>query len=186
MHVLLLPEWLRLTGVFAFAGVTAVHLQHAVMASGTRRFWHAGHTLMAAGMISMFLPAQFRFPPPLVWTVIYALAGSALVLWMVLMLLRRQAVGLFWPDLLIGILTMFYMFALRPATIIPLTVVLATYFVADAVGWATGWLYNTQEVSMSGLQFGRRASPSTQRAILVRITLATMAAGMAYMLVAMS
>ncbi len=58
----LLPEWLRMLWVAALLGATALHVRHAWLMPGRVRWWHAGHTTMAIGMILMYLLDRMQHP----------------------------------------------------------------------------------------------------------------------------
>ena len=52
------PEWLAVSGRLCSSSIIVVHARHMRETHGQRRIWHAGHVLMAFGMVFMFAPAS--------------------------------------------------------------------------------------------------------------------------------
>lgn len=125
----------------AFTLVAVVHLGHAVVMPGRHRLWHAGHILMAIGMLVMFWPSQPLLGMPAragIWTctVVAVLFAFGLVAaW------RRGArPGVLWLISVVDFAAMAYMFTMMSAQLVWLSVVAAVWFAAQTIGWATGWL----------------------------------------------
>jgi len=161
-----IPGWVAVAWVLAYAAIGLGHLIHVVAMSGGGRAWHAAHALMAAGMIDMFWPWGGMPFGAGSGEAAFALATAGyLVLTGVA---RRKAARRFWLPTAAGLALMSYMFALMSLRyLVVITVLLAAWQLAEAMAWATG---------RRGLR-GEGAA--------VRISLALMSAGMAYMLLAM-
>lgn len=224
----------------AFALVAVVHLGHAVMMPGRHRVWHAGHIVMAAGMVVMFWPGQPMsgfLAAAGVW--VYASAAGLAALGWGIARWRRIRPGWLWLAGVADFAAMAYMFAMMSAQLAWLSVAAAVWFAAQTVGWASGWWPRVLEhgglgepapatravsgiappngVAVSaervetrpdamapaagvagsgpagGIRLSARAVTAVRRRVIdggirdwsVRITLAVMAAGMGYMIVAM-
>lgn len=186
----LLPNWLRLIWVVAFAGIAAVHIGHARAMEGQRRCWHAIHVLMALGMIEMFLPLGKKGVPGSAWEVALGAAAAGVVVWMVE---GSQPVSGLWAVSVVDLVAMVYMFALSSAASAALSYALAGYFVLESVAWAipvlgdTGRWQGTLALPSSGATAPVVAAPVTlsgRASLGLRASLAVMAMGMAYMFVA--
>lgn len=220
MSMPLLPEWLRIVWSVALLVVVCLHIWHACSMAGQHRWWHAGHTIMAVGMIWMYLakptmahPAQARTGLVIFAALTAALAVTALVWWR-----RERALNPLWIASATDMLAMTYMLIppmSRPAT---LTWVVVAYLAVQTLAWATGaWgrlpLYRPATPTPGGAlpapvppagghsalapETTMTATPAStagpSRTGLsghttpgVRVTLAIMAAAMAYMLAAMT
>ena len=184
----LLPGWLRWLWVAVYAAILVVHLRHAAAADGRRRGWHSVHTLMALGMLAMFLPPRLKPQEGAAGADAYAAAAAALAVWIGVRLARRRRVDLLWLVGLADTLAMVYMFALPAAAITALTAALAGYFAAEAAGWTAGAFDGDGPLRR---RVGRAREPRPAEQLLrrstfeLRATLAAMALGMGYMLVAM-
>lgn len=216
----------------AFAVVMVVHVGHAVVMSWRHRVWHAGHVVMAAGMLVMFWPGESLLGIPAIagiWA--YALAAGVLTLGLVIGQWRGVRLGWLWLISVADFAAMAYMFALMSIQLAWLSVVAAVWFTAQTIGWISGWLGRVLERGGLGdpvpathpvppgtetaaqpeesqpptgpaTQPEPAAAPTTvtarvttavRRHIIdggrrdwsIRITLAVMAAGMGYMMLAM-
>lgn len=123
-----------------FVLVALVHLGHVVVMAGRHRCWHAGHVLMAAGMVVMFWPAGSMLVSAPVGMGIYAAATATLALGVVLAKARGARVGVLWLVSVVDLAAMVYMFAMTSHRLLWLSVTAAVWFGAQAVGWAGGWL----------------------------------------------
>lgn len=201
MAMPLLPRWLAIAWAVALLGVVVLHIHHAWPMSGQPRWWHIGHTAMAAGMIGMYLLPTMTQP---------ALARAGLVLFSAItvavlattMVCRQHegALNPLWLATGLDMLAMTYMFLPatgRPAT---LTWIAIAYLAGHASAWASNlWsripLHST--ITSGATAVGAGDGPGAAQAhrptlglsgetdLGVRITLAVMAASMAYMLLAM-
>lgn len=199
----LLPDWMRLVWVVAFAGVVAVHVGHAWAMRGQRRIWHATHALMALGMIAMFASRMISGVARTAWEVVFAVSAAGVAAWVAR---GPRPINGLWAISIADLVAMVYMFALPGAAVSPLTYALAGYFGAEAVAWITrllgdtGRWQGTLALPASGSPAQAPASPvgpassvglaspislAGRASLGLRATLAIMATGMAYMFAAM-
>lgn len=192
----LLPEWLRGVWVAVYAIILIVHARHAVNMGGQRRAWHSGHTVMALGMAYMFLPTDLKAVPELAWETVFSALAAVIGGWVVVTWTRYGAVNLLWALSAIDMLAMVYRFALPWVGIAVVTYALVAYFVSEMVAWAFG-SFDEADGRRRGLvafTIGSR-SPGAYTftkplvgtsSVELRATLGAMAAGMAYMFIAMT
>ena len=164
-----IPGWAGLTWVLVYAAIATWHLVHLTTMAGVSRLWHAAHVLMAAGMIDMFWPWGGMPAGPGAGEAVFAAAAVAagfLALVTVTASRGRPVRGL-WLLTAADLAVMVYMFALMSLRyLVVVTVLLAGWQLAEAAAWAAGRLGRGH---VTGL----------------RVSLALMSAGMAYMLLAM-
>ncbi|WP_019813624.1 DUF5134 domain-containing protein [Saccharomonospora saliphila] len=199
-----LPPWARAAWALALCVVLALHLSHARVMSGRHRWWHLGHTAMAAGMVSMYaLPRMGHEQLYRAGLVVFALLTLALL--SAVLLLRRRDGGLdpLWVFSAADMLVMTCML-LPPARLAPVVEgVLVAYLAVQTVAWALGlWervpafrAVARASVFATGARTapaggvpgvgGAAAVPTAHSVVAVRLTLAVMSAGMAFMLAAM-
>ena len=163
-----IPGWVGLAWVLIYAAIAFWHLGHLTVMAGAGRLWHAGHVLMAAGMIDMFWPWGGMPAGPGAGEAIFAVAAAGSLTLATVSCARGR------PDTRLWLLTaadlgvMVYMFALASLRyLVVVTVMLAVWELAEAAAWASGRLGTGRD--SAGL----------------RVSLALMNAGMAYMLLAM-
>lgn len=133
-----LPHWLRLVWAAALLVVLLLHVWHAWSMSDQPRWWHLGHTLMAAGMGLMYLLPRmahetlYRFGVP-----VFALLTVATVTLAAVLYLRERVLNPLWLVSAVDMLVMTYMLqaAWRPAVV---GYVLAAYLCGQAVAWCLG------------------------------------------------
>lgn len=194
MTVSLLPEWLRWSWVAMYAVVVVVHLSHSMNVEGRQRMWHSGHVAMSLGMAHMFLPQRLKLVSETTCGALFAVVVVTLAIWLLRSWTYRRAVNLLWMILLLDMLAMVYMFAFSRAAIAPVTTVLVAYFIGAMIGWMNGWF--DDDGGRSGLlPLAIDPYPCSAPACVEslpgdssvggRVTLSAMAAGMAYMFVAM-
>lgn len=192
----LLPSWLRLAWTAVLCGVLVLHLVHAWAMPGQRRWWHAGHTVMAAGMVVMYLLPHLtrQVPGAALFAVLTASSAGAAIVFRY----REGVLNPLWVASAVDMLAMTYM--LLPAAVRPawLTGVFVTYLTVQVGMWALGLWDRTPAFHRSGgaepavldvppsnaaptAVVGLRAHSTPT----VRLSLAAMTASMAYMLVAM-
>ncbi len=203
-----MPTWVRLGWAAVLCVVGVWHVGHAVAMRGERRRWHAGHTVMAAGMASMYLLPRMSHPG---WypagLAVFALA-AAVVVALTLGYRRRDGVlNPLWVASAADMVVMVYMF-LPPSSRTPvLTYLFVAYLAGQAAAWALGlWtrvpvLRRSAAVvtearpggavavdagrSPAGEVEGRIVGLTAHSSRTVLASLAVMAAGTAYMLLAM-
>lgn len=197
----LLPMWLRIGWAVALGAVTLAHLWHAWARPGQARWWHAGHALMALGMTVMYLidrtahPGLSRLGAMLFGAWAAALAVTALA--------ARHSDGVLdrlWVEAAADALAMTYMLA--PSHAAAVSLMLVVYLFCQALAWALGlWTRvvvplpghaseptaasRTAAVTVASPAAAGRVGLSVHAGPAVRISLAVMAAAMAYMLAAM-
>lgn len=190
----ILPGWLAVIWTLAFLAVLVVHARHVMETDGERRFWHAGHVLMALGMVFMFAPGSLdHFDVPAgFWPLLFANAAGAVVAWALARTLAGQAVNGLWLVLAFDLAAMAYMWS-PSGYVAPLTWLLVAYFAVQALLWATDsyrWLDRRLTVKgVGGVNpDGTLSATAVQRLVCerdLRPSMATMALGMAYMFAAM-
>lgn len=199
----MLPEWLRLAWAALLGVVVVVHIGHAVAMSEQRRWWHVGHTIMAAGMALMYLLPGMRYPAlHQAGLVLFALLSVGFAAAVVILRRREGILNPLWVASALDLAAMTYMFAPPSSWLVPSTYALVFYLGVQAVAWAVGWWSRVPIVSpVAPLAAdavsagGGEVVPADDRAEAVglratsspsvRATLAVMAASMAYMLAAM-
>jgi hypothetical protein len=209
----LLPSWLRIVWAAALAGVVVVHAWHALLMPGQRRWWHLTHIVMAVGMALMYLLP--RIPYAALYSAglgLFAVIALVVVTATVVARSREGAVNPIWVATALDYLAMTYMLinpGLRPDWLSYLFVAyLASEIVAwcarlfdrlpvfshPAVGVAPGGPGPVKAVEQNPSRRGpvllsAHATPGSGTAghsdLSVGITLAVMAASMAYMLAVM-
>jgi hypothetical protein len=214
MGIPLLPQWLRIVWAVALAGVLLLHVWHAWFVRGQPRWWHVGHIVMALGMMGMYLlgmtdPGLYRTGVVLFAAMTVALATTA-----VLLRRREGALNPLWMASAVDMLAMTFMLLPSAAQPAAVRSVFVAYLTCQMLAWALGlWDYVPvlQPVPPPpGPVPGPRATATTRRvqavapitAILahnrdrvlgltahctpaIRVSLAVMAASMAYMLAVM-
>ena len=190
----LLPDWLRIVWVVIYALILVLHLRHVIGMGGQERAWHSGHVLMALGMVFMFLPGGIMTLPSMVGIVVFALAALAAAGWIVYALASQRPLDFLWVILLIDMLGMAYMFAVTQVMLGALTYLFAVYFAIEMGCWVLGAFHQPdpqQRVLPAVVGGGAVALKADARPLAeassfeVRLTLGLMAAGMAYMFLAM-
>ncbi len=200
MQMWMLPEWLRAGWVLAFGAVAALHLRHAAVMAGQRRYWHVGHVLMGAGMGYMYLPHSVHVLPQPISAVAgsagFAVAAVVAVGCAVWFRLRAGVTNPLWVLAVAEMGVMSYMFlpvSMQPAL---LSHGLALYLAGQGLLWALGvwdrYLVERQlDHAVADTPRNRPASAGAAVSVLdraaapLRASLVVMAAGMAYMLLAM-
>lgn len=199
MTNVLLPWPVALGWAGAFGLLFVVHLDHAESMTGQHRLWHAGHALMALGMLVMFLPTPTMVVPPLLGAVVFLGAAVGLVVVLVVVLLRGADVGLLWLITMIDLVWMAYMFDAmhRPAG--AWSLVGAVWFLAQAFTCGGGrpglvlgpGLGRTSPLGAAPVVATRRAGGDAVMVLdltyrkTMRLSMTVMALGMTYMLLAM-
>lgn len=179
----MLPGWVRLVWVLALAVVAVVHIWHCATMTGQLRWWHGAHTAMAVGMLAMYAADPMRqrgLDRTLV--VVFALLTVAIAAATVLVRRREGRLNPVWAATGVDTAAMTYMAAVMawPST---LPVVVSWIVVAYLGCQVFAWLFGGWDRALAG----RRSSLglSGPNSLDIRLTLAVMAASMAYMLAAM-
>ncbi|MDT0303042.1 DUF5134 domain-containing protein [Streptomonospora sp. DSM 45055] len=212
-HTAALPDWVRVGFAVVLAGVAVVHLRHGAQMSRQRRWWHAGHAVMALGMAAMYLLPRMHYEGlHRSGLVLFALLAAATAVAALGLRSREGALNPVWTMSALDYLAMTYMLAdpaVRPGW---LAYVFAAYFGCAALGWVARAFDRlpvfAHPVAAAGAGAGAAAgvgggtatggpallsahpaggpggAPARSR-MSVALTLAAMAAAMAFMLVAM-
>lgn len=135
-----IPVPVGATWAALFALIVLVHGAHVVLMGGRHRQWHAGHVLMAVGMVVMFLPTGGMLVPATVGVGVFGLAAGLVVVTLAVFRWRAAPLGTLWLASVIDLVAMAYMFAMMSTRVDWLSVLAAAWFAAQALGWASGWL----------------------------------------------
>lgn len=187
----LLPAWLRVVAMVAYGAVLVVHLWHLRSAAVEVRLWHAGHVLMALGMIDMVAPGSAMVVPASVGRFVFTAVAAAVAVGSVAVVWLRRISGL-WPAATLDLAAMAYMFAMPGIGGSWLPWLLTVWFAVQALAWAAGWLrpMGCHEGRAGGSVPSSTVGAVPARAVdrdrehSLRITLTVMQAGMAYMFLA--
>lgn len=180
-----LPTWAGTGWTVVFAVILLVHLQHVVGMRGQWRIWHGGHVLMALGMVDMFWPVSNLPVGAHAGETVFAAASVATVLLIAVLAARGGVVRAVWPVAVVDLAAMVYMFAMMSARSAALSVLLAAWFAAEAVAWLVGPALMCRGLHRPHARATPTASPAAHLDGAVRVTLAVMSLGMAYMFLAM-
>jgi hypothetical protein len=179
----LLPGWVRLVWVIAMAVVAVVHIWHGATMAGQPRWWHAAHTAMAVGMLAMYAADPMRQRGlDRAFILIFAIITLAIAAATVLLCRREDRPNPLWVATGVDTAAMMYMATVMasPSTAPRVvTWIVVAYLVCQTFAWLLG-LWDRVLAHRPSLGLADRIS------IDIRISLAVMAAGMAYMLAAMT
>lgn len=190
----ILPDWLSVIWMLVFFVIIAIHARHVLESQGQRRWWHSGHVLMAIGMAFMFAPLSVDSLniPAGFWSLAFANAAIAILLWMLVQAFSGRGTNLLWLVMALDLGAMAYMWS--PSGFqAPLTWLLVAYFAAQAALWATDRMRDFDEHTI----FGGGVSVTPEGALAasvaeplicfkdLRVSMAAMTLGMAYMFAAM-
>jgi Domain of unknown function (DUF5134) len=190
----ILPNWLAVIWMLVFFGIIAIHGRHVLESEGQRRWWHSGHVLMAVGMAVMYAPGSvnhFDIPTGF-WSLAFANAAIAIVLWMMVQALAGRGTNLLWLVMAFDLGAMAYMWS--PSGFqAPITWLLVAYFAGQAVLWGTDRMRDLDERTILGgavsvTPEGALAASVAEPLICykdLRVSMAAMTLGMAYMFAAM-
>ncbi|WP_216205373.1 DUF5134 domain-containing protein [Amycolatopsis aidingensis] len=193
----LLPEWLRIALAAVLCGVAVLHIGHVLAMRGQRRWWHASHTVMALGMVAMYLlPRMGNEGLYQAGLALFALVTVALVAGAVLIRRGEGVLNPLWLAAAVDMLAMTYMLLPMSSRFAPVTYLFVGYLGAQAVAWTAGlWSrvpvlrpvpVGTADAPGAATAGGQGAVALTaESAPTVPPSLAVMAATMAYMLAAM-
>ncbi len=190
----ILPNWLAVLWMLVFFAIIAIHGRHVLESEGQRRVWHSGHVLMAVGMAVMFAPASvdyFKIPTGF-WSLLFANAAIAIVLWTIVQAFAGRATNVLWLVMAFDLAAMAYMWS--PSGFqAPITWLLVAYFAVQAVLWATDRMRDLDERTILGGALsvtpdGALAASVAEPLVCykdLRVSMAAMTVGMAYMFAAM-
>lgn len=182
-----IPTWLSVLALVGYAGVVLVHVHHARALRGPSRWWHAGHLLMALGMIDMFWPSSAGGAPvgETAGVVVFAVA-TACALGLLAWTAARGGHWQLWVVSVADLAAMVYMFAMMSHSSAALTVLFVSWSVLGGLGWASG---DAERILGFHAADAHGADAEAEHTVHggadLRATLAFMAVGTAYMLLAM-
>jgi hypothetical protein len=189
----ILPNWLAVIWTLVFLGVFLIHIRHLVETRGQRQLWHAGHILMAIGMAFMFAPASIDHLsiPSSFWQLTFGGGALVIVAWMLTEAVDGHPVNALWIVGVTDLAAMVYMWSPNGFRA-PVTWLVAGYFLVQTLLWATDRMRSIDHhtlrggymVTSDGAVGTAVASPLICYRDL-RLSMAAMTTGMAYMLVAM-
>lgn len=194
----ILPVWLAVAWVLALLLVAGVHCRHLLCTRGQRRAWHCVHVTMALGMALMYAPASLAGPDDDPWRNAFAAAAAAVLAWTVTRMATRRGTSALWLLAGADLAAMAYMWAAPVGGLTRLSWVLVAYFGLEAVLWIsnscrqlrehllpTGTTLLPVEIRTDTTVQSTPAASIRER-LQLRVSLAMMALGMAYMLLAMA
>lgn len=212
MSMPLLPQWLRIMWAVALAGVALLHVWHVWSIPGQPRWWHGGHIIMALGMMGMYLLGMSH--PSLYWVgvVLFAVLTVALGTTAVVFRRREGVLNLLWVASGVDMLAMTYMLLPLAAQPADVSWVFVTYLACQMLAWTLG-LWDRAPMLQPAAAASVASAPATtptsrvgqalrpaptvpgsgDRVVgltahctpAIRVSLAVMAASMAYMLAVM-
>jgi len=205
----LLPPWVTWLWLVALAAVLILHCGHLVRMGGEHRWFHASHILMLISMLYMYASMEFKWKwfPSNVWVAIFTASTAAILVWMAYRFTQRHPFSFLWVLALIMQAAMVYMWL--PNWAPALTWTLVVYYGLETVAWLAGLLNDSRpsmafgpgEGSVRGslahnagseqgsIHLGRGNHmvdvPLAHNTLYDRVSMAVMAASMAYMFAAM-
>ena len=190
-----IPPGVAVAVAIVFLLVVFNHIWHMALVGGRHRLWHAGHILMALGMIIMFLPGPRMLVPTTAGIAVFTLAAVALAGYLLTSRLRGRGVGALWLASVLDLVWMALMFD-RMDSHTPrwLGVVGAAWFGAQALAWASGLLGRVLDQHGLGPASSPAQPEEQYHGIVdggthdwsVRVSLTLMGLGMAYMFLALA
>lgn len=194
MSMPLLPDWARIVWAAAMVWVVVMHLRHAAGVAGRRRYWHAGHIAMSAGMAAMYLlPRMTHGELYRGGLALYAALAACVIGAAVGLGIHDRAPDPLWVVSALDFTAMTYMLISPEARPAWLTYLAVAWLGAEALAWLARAFDRLPAVRRAaepgpGVVAGPGAAvdPREMRTSpAVAISLAVMAAGMSYMLAAM-
>jgi hypothetical protein len=181
----ILPPWVTWIWLIALAGVLVLHCLHLFRCPGQARWWHASHVLMVLSMIYMYAGMEFKWHwiPDTWWVAIFAASSVAMLVWMIARVAKRKPFSGVWILALIMQAAMVYMWL--PDWWAPFTWLLVIYFTVEAVLWLAGQVRDCDGRMAVGPGDRSESQMLAHPSVSLNITMAIMAASMAYMFAAM-
>jgi Domain of unknown function (DUF5134) len=180
----LLPGWVRLVWVVALGVMAVLHIWHGATTSGQARWWHGAHTAMALGMIGMYAAGPMRQRAlDNALEVLFAVIAVVLVVTAVVVRRRERVLNPLWVVTAVDSAAMSYLAAvmLSPSAVpAAVTWVVVAYLACDTLAW----LLDLWDRALASR--GPSVGLSGHNTLDIRLSLAVMAASMAYMLAAMT
>ena len=181
----LLPPIATWLWLIALAAVLVFHCVHFLRMGGQHRWFHASHILMLVSMLYMYAMMEFKWHwlSSTLQAWVFAASSAAIIVWMIMRFAQRKPFSYLWILALIMQAAMIYMWL--PDWIAVFTWILVGYYVLEALAWLVGLIDDTKGKGAVGpgdrTGFVALAHPSLRG----NISMAVMAASMAYMFAAM-
>lgn len=181
----LLPPVVTWIWLILLAFVLVFHCSHFLRMGGQHRWFHASHILMLVSMLYMYASMEYKWK----WLShslqewIFILTSLAIVIWMIMRIAKKAPFSYLWILALIMQAAMAYMW--MPDWVAVLTWILVAYYALETLAWLFGLINDTKGKGAVGpgdtSAFVALAHPS----VLANVSMAIMAASMAYMFAAM-
>ncbi len=133
-----IPAPVGLLAAAAFVLVLGVHVWHAAVMVGRHRLWHLLHILMAAAMVTMYLPGDALQIPARAGVAVFAAVAVLVAAALLVSLLQRNRIGVLWLLNVADLVWMAIMFALMEIGRPWVAAAAAVWFAGQALGWASG------------------------------------------------
>jgi hypothetical protein len=190
----ILPNWLAVLLTLAFLAILAIHAKHVMESHGQRRWWHSGHVCMALGMAFMYAPESldhFNIPTGF-WSLAFANCALAIVLWMIVQAFSGRGSNLLWVVMAFDLAAMAYMWS-PTGFQAPITWILVAYFALQALLWGSDRMRGFDEHTILGSAISVTPEGAITAGVAeplicykdLRVSMAAMTLGMAYMFAAM-
>jgi hypothetical protein len=190
----ILPSWLAVIWTLVFIAIIVIHALHMRDTHGQRRIWHAGHVLMALGMVFMFAPASidhFNIPSGF-WQLAFANAAIAIFAWILAQALSGRAINVLWLVTAIDVAAMAYMWS-PTGFQAPITWLLVAYLAGQSLLWITNGMRDVDHKTLTGGGFSVTPDGAITMSAAeplvgfrdLRVSMFAMTLGMAYMFAAM-
>lgn len=175
--------------IAALAAVLVFHCGHLVRMGGQHRWFHSAHIVMLVGMIYMYAMMAFNWKwiSGNAWMWLYILTTLAMLIWMVARIVTKKPFSYLWILALVQQAAMIYMWAPMTYWVPAFTWALVVYFALETIAWLVGWCNDAKEGRGNAVGPGDRSlvMPLGHSSTLGNLSMAVMAASMAYMFAGM-
>ncbi len=189
MGVDILPVWISVIWIVALAAVLIFHCGHLVRMGGEHRWFHSAHIIMLVGMIYMYAMMAFNLTwiSSTVWLWLFALTTAAMIIWMITRIVGKKPFSYLWILALIQQAAMIYMWAPMSNWVAAFTWALVVYFTLETIAWLVGLCDDGKPGRGNAVGPGDRSQVVSlgHGSALGNISMAVMAASMAYMFAGM-
>lgn len=189
MGVDILPVWISVIWIVALAAVLIFHCGHLVRMGGEHRWFHSAHIIMLVGMIYMYAMMAFNLNwiSSTVWLWLFVLTTAAMIIWMITRIVAKKPFSYLWILALIQQAAMIYMWAPMSNWVAAFTWALVVYFTLETIAWLVGLCDDGKPGRGNAVGPGDRSQVVSlgHGSALGNISMAVMAASMAYMFAGM-
>jgi hypothetical protein len=189
MGVDILPMWVSVIWIVALVAVLVFHCGHLVRMGGQHRWFHSAHIIMLVGMIYMYAMMAFNlnWVSSTVWMWLFVLTTAAMIIWMITRIVAKKPFSYLWIFALVQQAAMIYMWAPMSSWVAAFTWALVVYFTLETIAWLVGWCNDGKPERGNAVGPGDRSLivPLGHGSTLGNISMAVMAASMAYMFAGM-